>query len=51
MLHTFRFFPLYSFTLMGGIDEHGLGAIFSYDAVGTIEKLGYTVVGTGSELI
>lgn len=36
---------------MAGIDENGQGAVFSYDAIGTIEKLGYTVVGTGAELI
>ena len=36
---------------MAGINEYDKGAVFSYDAVGTIEKLGYTVYGSGLELI
>jgi 20S proteasome subunit beta 6 len=50
-LYSRRFFPYYTFNVLGGVDEQGVGCCFSYDAVGTVERVRYSSSGTGHELV
>lgn len=50
-LYSRRFFPLYTFNLCCGLDEQGRGAVYTYDAVGSHELVGFSCQGTGRELM
>lgn len=50
-LYNRRLFPFYAFNVLAGIDENGKGEVYSYDAVGTIEKNDYICLGSSETLI
>jgi len=51
VLYGHRFFPYYTFTLLAGLDEHGVGAVYSFDPVGSFERESYRAGGSSSSLI
>ncbi len=50
-LYGRRFFPFYTFNLLTGLDEHGKGAVYGYDAIGSYERLDHGSQGTGKSLV
>ncbi len=51
ILYGKRFFPYYVNTILGGLDEHGKGALYSYDPVGSYEREQCRAAGAASSLI
>jgi len=50
-LYYNRFFPLYTGVVLAGIAEDGTGGVYSYDPIGCIERLPYSVSGTALAII
>lgn len=51
VLYNRRMFPYYSFSILGGIDTEGYGALYKYDALGSCERVRCTSSGKGEHLI
>ncbi|KAI1311434.1 N-terminal nucleophile aminohydrolase [Xylaria venustula] len=51
ILYQKRFFPYYVHAILGGIDEDGTGAVYSYDPVGSYEREQCRAGGAAASLI
>lgn len=51
ILYSKRFFPYYVHAILGGLDEEGKGALYSYDPVGSYEREFCRAAGAASSLI
>ncbi|KAI9809868.1 MAG: hypothetical protein M1825_000301 [Sarcosagium campestre] len=51
ILYSKRFFPYYVHAILGGLDEDGKGALYSYDPVGSYEREQSRAAGAASSLI
>lgn len=50
-LYGRRFFPYYTWNVLAGLDENGVGCVYSYDPVGNYERVRVNVTGSGESLI
>ncbi|KZV86657.1 N-terminal nucleophile aminohydrolase [Exidia glandulosa HHB12029] len=51
MLYAKRFFPYYVYNILGGIDEQGKGAVYSFDPVGSYERETCRAAGAAQSLV
>lgn len=51
ILYGKRFFPYYCTAILGGLDEEGKGALYSYDPVGSYEREQCRAAGAAASLI
>jgi len=51
MLYYRRFFPYYTYNIIGGLDENGRGCVYSFDPVGSYQREEYRAGGTAGALL
>ncbi|KAJ6467189.1 20S proteasome subunit [Mycena vitilis] len=51
MLYQRRFFPFYVYNILGGIEDDGSGAVYSFDPVGSYERETCRAAGAASSLV
>ncbi|ORY24191.1 nucleophile aminohydrolase [Naematelia encephala] len=51
ILYGKRFFPYYVYNILGGIEEDGTGAVYSYDPVGTYERESCRAAGAAQSIL
>ncbi|WWD21192.1 hypothetical protein CI109_105676 [Kwoniella shandongensis] len=51
LLYGKRFFPYYVYNILGGIEEDGSGAVYSFDPVGSYEREACRAAGAAQSLI
>ncbi|KAJ3506017.1 hypothetical protein NMY22_g17382 [Coprinellus aureogranulatus] len=51
MLYARRFFPYYVYNILGGIEEDGTGAVYSFDPVGSYEREACRAAGAAQALV
>lgn len=51
VLYGHRFFPYYTHTIIGGLDEEGKGAVYSFDPVGSFERECHRAAGSAASLL
>ncbi len=50
-LYGRRFFPYYTFNLVGGLDKDGRGVLYGYDAIGSYDCATALAQGSGAHMI
>ncbi|KDN43421.1 putative PRE7-20S proteasome subunit [Tilletiaria anomala UBC 951] len=51
ILYSKRFFPYYVYNILGGLDEEGKGAVYSFDPVGSYEREFCRAAGAAQSLL
>lgn len=51
MLYAKRFFPYYVYNILGGIEDDGTGAVYSFDPVGSYEREACRAAGAAQSLV
>ena len=51
ILYGKRFFPFYVYNILGGLDEEGKGAVYSFDPVGSYEREFCRAAGAAQSLL
>ncbi|KAG6902420.1 hypothetical protein C0995_000346 [Termitomyces sp. Mi166 len=51
MLYARRFFPYYVYNILGGIEDDGSGAVYSFDPVGSYEREACRAAGAAQSLV
>ncbi|THH05895.1 hypothetical protein EW145_g4464 [Phellinidium pouzarii] len=51
MLYAQRFFPYYVYNILGGIEDDGSGAVYSFDPVGSYERETCRAAGAAQSLV